>query len=194
MTAEKEFVDGKKRAIQELEKAKSEDKVDQGILPILDRINSSDLYYTSSSCFGRIVLLELPVIGDKKNAKWLGKWHRKVKSDDVLSAVKNASVGQLWILAQSPIIHVAAKTNDAADRMLKTAIACGFKNSGLKSIDKNIMVEVCSTERLDAPVGKDGNLFCNEDYLGLLIDIANSVFERSSAKLSKFEDRLKEDF
>lgn len=193
MTTEKEFVDGKKRAIQELEKAKSENKVDQGILPILDRINSSDLYYTSSSCFGRVVLLELPVIGDKKNAKWLGKWHRKIKSDDVLSAAKDGKKGQLWILAQPPIIHVAAKTNDAANKMLKTAIACGFKNSGLKSIGKNIVVEICSTERLDAPVGKDGNLFCNKDYLSLLVDIANNVFERSSAKLYKFEDRLKEE-
>jgi len=74
--------------------------------------------------------------------------------------------------------------------MVKAAIACGFKNSGLKSLGKKIVVEICSTERLDAPIGRDGNLFCNEEYLRLLIEIANEVFEKSNEKLTRFEKKL----
>jgi len=96
----------------------------------------------------------------------------------------------LWLLAQSPIIHIGSNTNEMADNMVKTAISCGFKNSGVKSIGKKIIVEVCSTERLDAPIGRDGSLFCDEEYLQLLVEIANEVFEKSKDKLLRFKAKL----
>ena len=191
MTADKDFLKGKEKALESLKEAKGEDKVDQGILPIINIINASEDYYTSSSCFGRIVLLEIPGIGDKKHAKWLGKWHKAIEPKEVLSAVKSAKTGQLWLLAQPPIIHITAKTNTAADKILKTAISSGFKNSGLKSIGRKIVVEVCSTERLDAPIGRDATLFCNQEYLQLLVNIANEVMEKSTVKLHRFEQKIR---
>ena len=74
--------------------------------------------------------------------------------------------------------------------MVKTAISCGFKNSGIKSLGKRIVVEICSTERLDAPIGRDKNLFCNAEYLRLLVDISNEVIEKSKEKLHQFERML----
>lgn len=191
MSVESNFLENKKNALQKLKIARSENKVDIGILPILDIINSSDDYYTSSSCFGRIVLLELPVIGDKKNAKFIGKWHRTINADEVTSSLENAKTGQLWLLAQSSITHIGAKTNEAADKILKIAYSCGFKHSGFKSIENRYVVEICSTERLDAPVGQDGKLFCNEEYLDLLVNISNEIMEKSNAKLKRFEQELR---
>lgn len=191
MSLESDFLGNKKNALQKLDKAKIENKADIDILPILDIINSSDDYFTSSSCYGRIVLLELPVIGDKKNAKFIGKWHRTINSDEVISALDKAATGQLWLLAQSSIIHIGAKTNEAADKILKIAYSCGFKHSGFKSIEKRYIVEVCSTERLDAPVGKDGRLFCDEEYLNLLVNISNEIMKKSNAKLKRFEKELR---
>ena len=190
MIRDRDFLKNKKQTILKLENAKKEGLVDAGIIPILDLINSFDDYYTSSSCYGRIVLLEIPEIGDKKNAKWLGKWHRKIKTEEILDAFKKANKGQIWILAQSPIIHVFAKNLQSADNLIKTAIGCGFKNSGFKSVKKNIVVEITSTERLDSPVGKDGELFCDDEYLSLLVDIGNDVIDKSSVKLKKFEKKL----
>ena len=191
MSLEQFFQNNEKKALKSLEEAKINKSVDAGIVPTLDLINKHSEYYTTSSCFGRIVLLELPVIGDKKNAKWLSKWHRKITSEEILSACNKSKNGQLWILAQPPIIHICVKNLDAADRILKIGISSGFKNSGLKSISKNIVVELCSTERLDAPVGKDGVLFCDKDYLNLIVNIANDVFERSTKKTLKFHQNLK---
>ena len=127
MNANKEFLEAKKRALRSLENAYKENQVDERILQVLKIINDFQEFYTSSSCAGRIVLLEIPNIGDKKNAKFLGKWHRIVNVDEINSAVKKAKEGQLWLLAQSPIIHIVAKTNEIADKMVKTAISCGFK-------------------------------------------------------------------
>jgi len=190
MTLDDIFQSNKKKALKSFEEAKLNKNIDEGIIPILDILNKNPNYYTSSSCYGRIVLLEIPDIGDKKNAIWLGKWHKTISYDDIISSLDISRKGQLWILAQSPIIHIGAKDLDAADRILKIGISCGFKNSGIKSISKNIIVEICSTERLDAPVGRDGKFFCNKDYLNLLIDIANRIFIKSNDKLSKFKTAL----
>jgi len=193
MNKEKEFLNCKKSALEKLTKAISSNQVDSGIQPILDIINTSNEYYTTSSCFGRIVLLEIPSIGNKKEAKFLGKWHRAIELNELLSAIKNAKHGQLWIISQSPVIHIAARSNNAAEKILKMAIACGFKNSGLKSLGRRIVIEILSTERLDAPIGKNGKLFCNNEHLGLLVKISNEIIEKSTLKLSKLEKILRKD-
>ena len=185
------FLEAKERALNLLDKAKSKNKVDNGIEQILFLINKSDKFYTSSSCAGRIVLIELPKIGDKRGANFLGKWHRPIKHNELELAAKKGKNGMLWLLAQSPILHIAAETNNAADKLLKIAISCGFKNSGLKSIIGRIIIEICSTERLDAPIGKNGLLFCDEEFLNLLVDISNEIINRSSYKLQRFKQELK---
>ena len=193
MSIEKDFSDGKKSALEKLSKAISTNQVDSGILPILNIINKSDEYYTTSSCFGRIVLLEIPIIGNKKEAKSLGKWHRAIELNELLSAAENAKDGQLWVLSQSPIIHIAASSVSAAEKILKIAIACGFKNSGIKSIGKRIVIEILSTERLDAPIGENAKPLCNNEHLGLLVKISNEIMEKSTLKLSRLESKLRKD-
>ena len=193
MTSERDFNENKTNALKKLKKALDEKKVDNGILPIIKIINKSVNYYTSSSCFGRIVLLEIPEIGNKKEAKFLDKWHRKIRVNEIISSLKNAKKGQLWILTQSPIIHIGAKTNIAAEKILKTAISCGFKNSGIKSIGKKIIVEICSTERLDSPIGLDGVILCEKNHLSLLTNISNNIIEKSTLKLYKLKEKLKKD-
>lgn len=193
MSRYRDFLNSKERALQSLDKACYEEKIDKGILPILNLINNSKECFTSSSCAGRVVLLEIPNIGDKKEAKFLGKWHRTIDVNELFSAARKAKIGQIWLLSQSPIIHITAKTNEAADKLLKMAIACGFKHSGLKSLGRKIVVEVCSTERLDAPVGKDGVLFCDKEHLELLTNISNEILKKSAQKLQKFEEKLRKD-
>ncbi len=192
MNIERDFLEGKKSALIKLEKACNKDEIDPGILPIIKIINESEKYFTSSSCFGRTVLLEIPSIGDKQNAKFLGKWHRKIDFSEIIKSLKNAKSGQIWLLSQSPVIHITAKTAEAADKLLKIAVSCGFKHSGLKSFGKKNVVEVCSTERLDAPIGENGKLYCKDNHLRLLVNISNEIIEKSTIKLKKFEEKLKD--
>jgi tRNA wybutosine-synthesizing protein 3 len=186
----KEFLDAKENALKSLEDACAEQKVDEGVLPILDLINRIEGFYTSSSCAGRIVLLEIPQIGDKRSATFLGVWHRTIEPKELMVAATKATTGLLWLLAQAPILHIGAQTLELADRMVKTAISCGFKNSAVKSTGKKVMIEICSTERLDAPIGRDGCLFCEEEYLCLLVEISNEVIERSGKKIGQFAKKL----
>ncbi len=187
----KEFLDAKENALKSLNDACDQGKVDAGALPILDLINKIEGFYTSSSCAGRIVLLQIPQIGDKRGATFLGVWHRTIKLDELRTAATKATTGFLWLLAQAPILHMGTETLQLADKMVKTAISCGFKNSAVKSIEKKIIIEICSTERLDAPIGRDGCLFCDEKQLSLLVEISNEVIERSQEKMGRLTKKLR---
>ena len=186
----KVFLDAKENALKSLKDACVEGKVDEGILPILNLINRIHGFYTTSSCAGRIVLLQIPQIGDKHGATFLGIWHRTIKPDELYTAAVKSTTGLLWMLAQAPILHIGAETSQQADKMLKTAISCGLKNSSIKSLGKKTIIEICSTERLDAPIGRDGCLFCEENYLSLLVEISNEIIERSQEKMGRFAKKL----
>jgi len=192
MISEKEFLSFKSNALTKFKNALEDNKIDSEILNILNLINSSDNFYTSSSCSGRILILEIPKVGDKVNARFLGKWHSTTNFEEIEKAIKKAEKGQIWFLAQSPIIHICAKTYDFADFILKIAITSGFKNSGLKSISNKIIIEICSTERIDIPLGFNGNILCNNDYLKFIINTSNDIMKKSRVKLNKFEQSLKE--
>ena len=97
----------------------------------------------------------------------------------------------LWLLAQPPILHLGTDSVENADRLIKVGIASGFKNSSIRSVKKKkIIIEICSTERVDAPIGKDGKIFCDLTHLQLLIDVANEVMKKSIVKLKKFEKNI----
>ncbi|MBN1280483.1 MAG: hypothetical protein JXA00_02425 [Candidatus Thermoplasmatota archaeon] len=187
----KEFLDAKERALKSLQKALTEDKVDAGVRSLLKILNDMDGVYSTSSCAGRIVLLQIPQLGEKRTATFLGIWHHQITVGDLEAAASSATTGMLWLLAQAPILHVGVQTLERADHLVKTAVSCGFKNSSVKSLGKKITIEICSTERLDAPIGVDGRVFCNKDHLSLLVEIANEVIRRSQRKLLGLERKLR---
>lgn len=186
----KEFLDAKERALAALTTACTTGDVDTQILPILTQINSLPGYYTLSSCAGRILLLQIPRLGDKQHADFLGCWHQPTTLDEVKTRDQKATTGVLWILGQSPIIHAGADSLQGAERLIKAANAAGFKNSAIRSLGKRIIVEIASTERLDAPIGNNGILYCTNDYLSLLINLANEILHRSEDKLSRIATSL----
>jgi tRNA wybutosine-synthesizing protein 3 len=185
------FLKSKEKALTSLNKAKNDNKLDQDIEEIINTINLKKEYFTSSCCSGRIVILELPELGNKREAKFLGKWHRDIQYNELIEATKQAKTGMIWLLAQSPIIHVITNSYSLADNIIKIAINSGFKNSGYKSIKNNIVVEICSTERLDSPIGNNGKLSLSNEHLKFLLTISNFIIKKSKTKLKKLQKNLK---
>jgi tRNA wybutosine-synthesizing protein 3 len=187
------FEEQKKRALERL-RIRGADKE---VKKILERINSLDGFFTTSSCSGRIILICLPEIGAKQEARFLGNWHRQVRKEEVLEAMSDAMPsikGDIWLIAQSPILHVACRNLEKATALLRIAIESGFKYSGIKAITKDnvkIMVEIMSTERMDVPLGKDDEMFCSEEYLDFIRSKANFMLARGKDKLKRFGYELK---
>jgi len=174
----------KGRALARLRRCGADDE----IVTILARINSLEGFFTTSSCSGRIVLICLPQIGAKREAEFIGKWHRPVGKEEVLGALKGSKSDEIWLLAQSPILHVSCRGLENAKALLQIAMESGFKYSGIKAISKSddkVMVEIMSTERMDVPLGKDGVIFCSEQYIEFIVSKADFMLERGKAKLKR---------
>lgn len=175
-----------------LEQAIADGKVDEGIVHLLDNLNDSDSYYTTSSCAGRIQIIEVDELGDKEGARVLGKWHRPIQFEEASAAISKHEKGTLYLLAQSPILHIACKDLDAALALKQTAVESGFKYSGIKSVNGKgqAMLEVLSSENVDAPLAEGGEAFITNEYLYFLLDKANACIQKAQGKLRELEGRL----
>ena len=91
---------------------------------------------------------------------------------------------------QSSIFHVSTISMENARKLLNVANQSGFKYSSIKTFNGKIVVEILSTERIDAPLGKDGEIFVGDDYLKILVEIANKMMERMDKKLKRLEKNL----
>ncbi len=170
------------------EEAKKRGEVDEDIIYLLDLINSFDSYVTLSSCSGRIAVLEIPEIGNKKSTKFLGKWHRAVE----LGEVKDAAIKcreLAWFIQYPPILHIACKTLEDAYKLAKIANDAGFRRCGLISF-KNFVLEVCSWERIELPIAENGKMILDDLYLSKVIKIANFKLEKGKSRLKKFYELL----
>jgi tRNA wybutosine-synthesizing protein 3 len=178
------FETEKNQAVNNLLVSNSVGDVDEELMPLLNRINALEKYYTTSSCAGRISLLE--DFGGKGLDAVLVKWHRRVAAAEVEEIVR-ANEGRLWFRLECPIIHIMAWDVDCADKILHIARESGFKRSGIQSVKKyRVLVEVLSTERIEAPVfpGITG------EYIKVLVDEANRKYDVGAQKIKRLKDAV----
>ena len=181
----------KKEALEKYERAKRKGEVDNDIIPLLEKINSLHNFYTTSSCSGRIVFLNIPEVGNKKDAKFLCKWHKEVDKEELVDCLKKYKEHYLFFIMQSPIIHIVAYNLEWANKMIKIALSCGFKYTSIKKIEaKKILIEVLSTENLHIPIARDGKIRIDEKQLIFFLEIANKLLIRAKNKLKCLEEKI----
>jgi len=182
----------RREALEKYEEAKKKGEVDEDIVSLLDTINSSKNYYTTSSCSGRIVLFQIPEIGDKVNANFIGKWHREVEYEEIKKALEDYTKGYLFLLVQSAIIHVVADSLERGKEMIALALESGFKYTSIKNIKNGkVLVEILSTENIHIPLGKNGELMVDEKALEFFVEMANKTLQRIKRKLKNLEKNLR---
>jgi tRNA wybutosine-synthesizing protein 3 len=179
--------------MRKLEKAKKKGEVDPEIVSLLDYLNSLEDFYTTSSCAGRITLLH--DVGSKRDNEWLGKWHRPVELEEVMEALKEMpGRGVVWFKYEPSILHIVARRLDGAGKILRTARNHGFKRVGVMALKKErYMIEICSTEKVDAPLAEDGRFLVDREYIKYLIDLADKQFKEGREKLGRLEEGFRED-
>jgi len=179
-------------AMKQLAEARKNGETDDDIAELVDLINSDEDLYTTSSCAGRIAVLQTPKKHDKLKSSWLGKWHHKVTLQNLQGALEKHDKDVVYLQSECPILHVVAKTTEAAEKILFAAQQCGFKRSGIQSLkDKRILVEICSTEMLEVPLAENGKMLVDDIYLDYLVNIANTKFSSGREKLSRLQTRIK---
>jgi len=177
------YVNQKRKALNNLALAERAGDLDMELTPLLASINAKAEYYTTSSCSGRIALMQ--DLGGKGEDRFIAKWHRTVGAGEVLEALGRAE-GNVWFRYEPPILHVMALSQAAASAFLQAARESGFKRSGIQSLKEGrILVEVVSTERIDAPVMASGIMIADEGYIRWLTEYAGVKAARSRVKIER---------
>jgi len=174
----------KKDFLRKIDKSKK-GSVDREIKQFIGFINSSENYYTTSSCSGRIVLLQKKS-EKKQDTKWVFKSHKPVKFEQIKLKLNHS----LWFRQEPAIFHICCRRLSDAQKLINIARSVGFKRSGIQSL-KKIMVEVASSDYIDTIIARNNKLLVDEDYIKVLVSEANKKLRRNKEKVNEFHRLLK---
>jgi len=160
---------------------------DTPIVSLCEKINSLDNYYTTSSCSGRIALVKDQTQREKGMFGFVS--HELVNFEDFMLKVRE--LGENFKYKQEPpILHVACRTLEEAENLLKKAQLSGFKRSGVITLSGNIIVELISTEKMEFPLIKEGMMLVEGEFLRIVIQKSNENLEKGWKKIENLEKNI----
>lgn len=221
-TTSDQFSKKKERILEDLSVPRTEytdaspkGSVDEEIRDLIEELNTNNDFVTTSSCAGRVSVFvegESSVKGGA-GAQWLFVSHSAVASErptgkhDYLKlfgmaldhGVPNSpetAVRYIHFKFEPMILHVLARSMDAAQTILVAALAAGFRESGaVNLLSAAPMVAVRSQGlALDCIIGftKGGinKAIVDQSHLAMLVDIANERFRANELRIGKFREGL----
>jgi tRNA wybutosine-synthesizing protein 3 len=164
---------------------------DKKIEKLCEKINSSENYYTTSSCSGRIVLM---IDQDKKDRDlFISVYHNKISlkklKEDINSALKKGK--KIKFKLEPCILHVSCRTLKDAENLYNKAKLAGWKKSGIIGLKNGVTLELNSTERLEFPVIDDKKILVSDEFLKIIIRDSNKKLKKSWMKIKKLEKTIK---
>ena len=180
------FIQRKTAVLSKLDKS-SIGGWDKRIKSLCDKINNLEDFYTTSSCSGRVILM---IQQDKKeNDLFLKVWHDEMSFNELKKAL-NEFIKRKEIIKfklEPPIIHVACRDMKKATEMLEKAKYIGFKRSGMLTFDKNIVLELNTSERMEFPIVNNKKVLVDEEFLKLIVKLSNEKMQKWWTKIEKLE-------
>lgn len=182
--------------------------IDELCLPIIEVINSHPDMVTTSLCSGRVSVFLEGIktnfqIGAKGNeGRWLfvthhpedlPMWYKKIEFEYRESQPSEMNETQRYILFKFEplILHVKCRDLESANLLYSTAMACGFRESGIGS---NNIVGIRTAIKLDVPFGcLEGETlvsFVSEAYLEILTKLSLDRFTENFKKMDKLKEAL----
>ncbi|XP_062843741.1 tRNA wybutosine-synthesizing protein 3 homolog [Trichomycterus rosablanca] len=193
MEAENAFKQWKKQCINKIDLSKK-GSIDEDIVSIVTFINNNENYFTTSSCSGRIILIDGVsdcVDVQKQNCSWLFVTHKKCTKDEVTAGLEKSS-GDAVFKFEPCVLHVQCKRLEDAQRLHSVAINSGFRNSGVTVGKKGkIITAVRSTHCLEVPLTHRGTVLVSEEYVDFLVGVANNKMEENLKRIKRFSECLR---
>ena len=148
----KDWLNARRRALERLRDHARKGLVDEDILEFLLEFNEKHgCAFTTSSCSGRIAVIEGADIFDKRAARIVSETHDPSTCEQLLAAIEEEPrEGAIrWLSLQPPILHFAVLTLDAAQRIVSLAEESGFNRNCYKRYRPGgFHVEVAASDKL----------------------------------------------
>ena len=131
----KSWLEARRRSLERLMDHLGRGLVDSDIADFLVELNTRHpCIFTTSSCSGRLALIEGPSLFDKRSARIIAVWHDpdrcRKEAPRLLEGLPEPPRGTLrWLSLQPPILHISAATQEAAERIVSCAKSAGFRRA-----------------------------------------------------------------
>ncbi|MEM0341085.1 MAG: hypothetical protein QXN05_02180 [Acidilobaceae archaeon] len=167
--------------------------LDPGAEEVLNKLNSPPLLLTTSSCIGRITLVEGEEHWSRKRARVVYKTHDFIEISE-LNKTLARGFSTLWLKVSGPIIHFRTPRLACAFYALSLARKHGFKHSGVVSRHSRLgySLELMSSIQMIVPLRLKGVDLFNESKLEILVSEANALFRESRKRLTDLSQELSE--
>ncbi|CAJ1087360.1 tRNA wybutosine-synthesizing protein 3 homolog [Xyrichtys novacula] len=143
--------------------------VDEDIEHVVFLLNSCEEYFTTSSCSGRLTLIDGVTDScgvQKQNCVWLFVSHQKCKPEDLMCGLARSRADA--VLKFEPfVLHVQC-------RQLKDAQ----------------LLAVRSTHGMEVPLTNNGILMVDHEYIHFLTKIANQKMEENLRRIQRFHQNF----
>ncbi len=176
-----------------LDKLSSIDKskkgsVDEFLIPLIQKINASKDFFTTSSCSGRINIFTMMDKEKKNTANWIFVSHDVVSFEEIWNSLNNLP-STLVMFKQEPfILHVCCRDLDCAQKLLDLCGEIGIKHSSILTIKNKIVVKINGSEKIDAPIGINSKLIVDKEYIQSVLEMANYNLIKTHEKIKKLEE------
>lgn len=174
--------------------------IDEPIKPLVDTINSSPYYCTTSTCSGRVTLIEKSVDNSnvKQNLKFHLRAHDLVDHDHINRLVRDFidshSDGQcLWLKFEPFIVHILCCDLTNSKSIIRLALDSGCRNSGI-TFTKNegtYMAAIRSTSAMEVPICWSDGFKPDESYIKFLCEESNYRLSTNFERLEKFHTMVR---
>lgn len=88
------------------------------------------------------------------------------------------------------IIAVECRDIEAAQSLVSLAISCGFRESGITSVSKRVIIAIRCSIRLEVPLGDTEKIMVSAEYVKYLVELANQKMEANRKRTDNFLDAL----
>jgi tRNA wybutosine-synthesizing protein 3 len=163
---------------------------DKRIKGLCDKINKLQDFYTTSSCSGRVILM---IQQDKKGKDlFLKTWHDKISFNSLKKALEEiVKIKKLVkFKLEPPIIHIACRELRNATEMLEKAKYLGFKRSSILTCDRNVILEINASERLEFPIINNNKILVDDEFLKLVVKMSHQKLENGWKKIHSLEKSM----
>jgi len=159
--------------------------LDTELLPLLVLVNRDVDLYTTSSCSGRVVVMDSEYPWEREETGIVFKTHNPIKPSDLEFIYSKPVYKRLWIVVSGPIIHIYSRSFKLASTILNTARRVGFKHSGVMhySKDTGLFIELVTGIYIAQLARTRDEVIIEQTKIAKLVDVVNNTLLEGKKRL-----------
>lgn len=189
--AESRFKMVKAHHKMKLQEAIEKKKIDPLMIELANSIAKTKNYFSTSSCSGRIILLQLNDDEDKEPCAFFRKWHSPVKSEDIWEALHEKSEKNIWFKQEPFVLVVGTHSFEHAKVIIEICKDLGIKRCGISFFkDGKVLMEIFGSQGMSFMAKKKNELLVERKFIDEQVKIANSKWKKNDDQLKELQAKL----